>query len=149
MVFLAQLAEGAWGSMPLPNANPFHSTVSTPSSRVMSPPLHPLPIKTNEMYRGGTLKLLLSPEIDSASLCILAGTKTLFLLCSYSPHRLSKIPAQYCMYSNVLLVLKSIGLSPKGVGPSPTLAWPGWKQPDIPVEVDTGRLETDVGRQEF
>jgi hypothetical protein len=38
---------------------------------------------------------------------------------------------------------------PKGIGPSPTLAWPGWKQPDIPVEVDTGRLETDVGRQEF
>ena len=31
---------------------------------------------------------------------------------------------------------------PKGVGPGPTLAWPGWKQPDIPVEVDTGRLET-------
>jgi len=24
----------------------------------------------------------------------------------------------------------------------PTLAWPGWKQPDIPVEVDTDRLET-------
>ncbi len=31
---------------------------------------------------------------------------------------------------------------PKGVGPGPTLAWPGWKQPDIPVEVDTYRLET-------
>ncbi len=28
-----------------------------------------------------------------------------------------------------------------------SLAW--LKQPDIPVEVDTGRLETDVGRQEF
>ena len=27
----------------------------------------------------------------------------------------------------------------KGVGPGPTLAWPGWKQPDIPVEVDTCR----------
>jgi hypothetical protein len=37
----------------------------------------------------------------------------------------------------------------KGVGPSTTLARPGWKQPDILVEVDTGRLETDVGRQEF
>jgi hypothetical protein len=36
-----------------------------------------------------------------------------------------------------------------GVGPGPTLAWPGWKQPDIPVEVDTGRLENDVGMQEF
>jgi hypothetical protein len=23
-----------------------------------------------------------------------------------------------------------------------TLAWPGWKQPDIAVEVDTARLET-------
>ncbi len=31
---------------------------------------------------------------------------------------------------------------PKVVGPSTTLAWPGWKQPDIPVEVDTARLET-------
>ena len=30
----------------------------------------------------------------------------------------------------------------KGVGPDMTLAWPGWKQPDIPVEVDTDRLET-------
>jgi hypothetical protein len=29
----------------------------------------------------------------------------------------------------------------KGVGPSMTLAWPGWKQSDIAVEVDTGRLE--------
>ncbi len=29
-----------------------------------------------------------------------------------------------------------------GVGPSTTLAWPGCKQPDIPVEVDTERLET-------
>ena len=30
----------------------------------------------------------------------------------------------------------------KGVGPSATLAWPGWKQSVIAVEVDTGRLET-------
>jgi hypothetical protein len=30
----------------------------------------------------------------------------------------------------------------KEVGPSTTLAWPGWKQPDISVEVDTARLET-------
>ncbi len=30
----------------------------------------------------------------------------------------------------------------KGVGRGPTLAWPGWKQPDIPVEVDTDRIET-------
>jgi hypothetical protein len=29
----------------------------------------------------------------------------------------------------------------KGVGPSTTLAWPGWKQPEIAVEVDTARLE--------
>ena len=29
----------------------------------------------------------------------------------------------------------------KGVGPGPTLAWPGWKQPDISVEVVTDRLE--------
>jgi hypothetical protein len=30
--------------------------------------------------------------------------------------------------------------SPKGVGPA--LAWPGWRQPDIPVEVDTDQLQT-------
>ncbi len=30
----------------------------------------------------------------------------------------------------------------KGVGPDTTLAWAGWKQPDIPVEVDTYWLET-------
>ncbi len=35
-----------------------------------------------------------------------------------------------------------ISLGHKGVGRAPTLAWPGWKQPDIPVEVDTDRLET-------
>jgi hypothetical protein len=29
-----------------------------------------------------------------------------------------------------------------GVGSDTTLAWPGWKQHDIPVEVDTDRLET-------
>ncbi len=29
----------------------------------------------------------------------------------------------------------------KRVGPSMTLAWPGWKQSDIAVEVDMGRLE--------
>ncbi len=33
-------------------------------------------------------------------------------------------------------------LQTKGVGRGPTLAWPGWKQPDIAVEVDTDRLET-------
>ncbi len=27
------------------------------------------------------------------------------------------------------------------VGPGLTLAWPGWKQPDISVKVDTARLE--------
>jgi hypothetical protein len=46
-------------------------------------------------------------------------------------------------------LLISVWVVGKGVGPGPTLAWPGWKQPDIPVEVDTGRLETDVGMQEF
>jgi hypothetical protein len=30
----------------------------------------------------------------------------------------------------------------KGVGPSTTIAWPDWKQPEIAVEVDTARLET-------
>jgi hypothetical protein len=29
----------------------------------------------------------------------------------------------------------------KGLGPGTILAWPGWKQPDISVKVDTARLE--------
>jgi hypothetical protein len=41
------------------------------------------------------------------------------------------------------LVIQYIGsvVEDKGVGPSTTLAWPGWKQPDIPVEVDTAQIE--------
>ena len=35
----------------------------------------------------------------------------------------------------------------KGVGPSTTLAWPGWKQPDISVKVDTARLATAGSRK--
>jgi hypothetical protein len=37
----------------------------------------------------------------------------------------------------------------KGEEPSTTLAWPGWKQPDIPVEVDTARLETSRFKNGF
>jgi hypothetical protein len=37
-------------------------------------------------------------------------------------------------------LVDSVGF--KGVGPSTTLAWPGWKQPDISVKVDTAQLET-------
>ncbi len=53
----------------------------------------------------------------------------------------------YTVYGDcVLLVIRPAHLPdrdpPKGVGPGPTLAWPGWKQPDIQVEVDTDRLET-------
>jgi hypothetical protein len=59
----------------------------------------------------------------------------------------------YYVYSVTTPVLFSVLCThcntTKGVGPGPTLAWPGWKQPDIPVEVDTGRLETDVGMQKF
>ncbi len=33
---------------------------------------------------------------------------------------------------------------PKEVGLSTTLAWPGWNQPDIKVDVDTARLNTSV-----
>ncbi len=43
------------------------------------------------------------------------------------------------VYAKEGTILKS---HPKGVGPSTTLAWPGWKQSDIPVEMDTARLET-------
>ncbi len=38
---------------------------------------------------------------------------------------------------------EGMGVDPtKGVRPSTTLAWPGYNQPDIAVEVDTARLET-------
>jgi hypothetical protein len=48
----------------------------------------------------------------------------------------------YCSTCYLLYALFSDWLSTKGVVPSPTLAWPGWKQPDIAVEVDTAPLET-------
>jgi hypothetical protein len=41
------------------------------------------------------------------------------------------------------------GIDIKRVGPSTTLDWPGWKQPDIPVEVDTARLETSRFKNGF
>jgi hypothetical protein len=43
-------------------------------------------------------------------------------------------------YSFCFLWLQKITV--KGVGRGPTLAWPGWKQSVIAVEVDMGRLET-------
>ncbi len=43
------------------------------------------------------------------------------------------------MYS---ILLQDLRIPPKGVVPGTPLAWPGWKQPNIPVEVDTGRLKT-------
>jgi hypothetical protein len=43
---------------------------------------------------------------------------------------------------DVFLRSHKLFVEPKGVGPSATLAWPGWKQSDIAVEVDTDRLET-------
>jgi hypothetical protein len=47
------------------------------------------------------------------------------------------------MYSTRHSLIVSLHKSAtKGVGPGPTFAWPGWRQPDIPVEVDTDRLET-------
>ncbi len=47
------------------------------------------------------------------------------------------------MYSwKQLFPAHSLLIRTKGVGPDTTLAWPGWKQPDIPVEVDTDRLES-------
>ncbi len=39
--------------------------------------------------------------------------------------------------SPLAVTFKTYRVRSKGVGP---LAWPGWKQPDIPVEVDTDRL---------
>jgi hypothetical protein len=40
-----------------------------------------------------------------------------------------------------MYILSGENITAKGVGPGPTLAWPGWKQPDISVKVDTARLE--------
>ncbi len=48
-----------------------------------------------------------------------------------------KTPTVKKKLSSVLFILTA-----NGVGPGTTLAWPGWKQPDIPVEVDMVRLET-------
>jgi hypothetical protein len=45
------------------------------------------------------------------------------------------------MVATVHIFREEEGDGTKGVGPGPTLAWPGWKQPDIPVEVDT---DTDL-----
>ncbi len=42
----------------------------------------------------------------------------------------------------ITVQLYSGGDLTKGVGAGMTLAWPGWKQSDIAVEVDTGRLKT-------
>jgi hypothetical protein len=47
----------------------------------------------------------------------------------------------YCSQAGILSNTGWRGIH-KGVGPSATLAWPGWKQPDIAVEVDTEQLKT-------
>jgi hypothetical protein len=69
----------------------------------------------------------------------------LCLFVQYFPARLS----EYFWSDSVLTGLFGTQSKPcmgsgiiKGVGPSTTLVRPGWKQPDIPVEVDTARLET-------
>jgi hypothetical protein len=52
---------------------------------------------------------------------------------------------QVCAFTCVRVCtagLMVVWVTTKGVGPSTTLAWPGWKQPDIAVEEDTARLET-------
>jgi hypothetical protein len=53
------------------------------------------------------------------------------------------------MWPNVLPVGNTESTENKGEGPSTTLAWPGWKQPDIPVEVDTARHETSRFKNGF
>ncbi len=51
-------------------------------------------------------------------------------------------PGQSCVHLYARILSTSFtSVSIKGVGPGPTLAWPGWKQPDISVKVDTARLE--------
>jgi hypothetical protein len=78
--------------------------------------------------------------INSASLCSPAGrydnpipTRCL------APIDFLKIPALNTMNSLLPAGLRKYTI--KGVGRGPTLAWPGWKQPDISVKVDTARLE--------
>ncbi len=45
-------------------------------------------------------------------------------------------PKDIHLYIGLQIVYEHHSGVPKGVGPSTTLAWPGWKQPDIAVKVD-------------
>ncbi len=75
---------------------------------------------------------------DSASLCSLTGHYVKYG-CRTGPHAENRFLGSL----KGLQIRAQDGVPTKGVGrPSPTLAWPGWKQPDIPVEEDTDRLET-------
>ncbi len=47
----------------------------------------------------------------------------------------------YCSIAHLYSIISTYNVIPKGVGPGRTLAWPGWKQPDISVKVDTAQLE--------
>ncbi len=46
-------------------------------------------------------------------------------------------PQDIMYYNSHILTLVKYGVRSKGVGPGMTIAWPGWKQSVIAVEVDT------------
>jgi hypothetical protein len=54
----------------------------------------------------------------------------------------TRYPSWVPVLNKRFIVTGWLHVTTKGVGPSTTLAWSGWKQPDIAVEVDTARLET-------
>jgi hypothetical protein len=89
---------------------------------------------------------LLSPWTKELYLCTVALLlNLLYDLLPSSPPSQTKCT----VYTDIASLWGGVGwgecwtvLWTKGVGPGPTLAWPGWRKPDIPVEVDTDRLET-------
>jgi hypothetical protein len=66
------------------------------------------------------------------------------MLVSYrllSPQFQSSLSGVTLVYRSQCPLLTKCTVNTKGVGRGPTLAWPGWKQSVIAVEVDTGRLD--------
>ncbi len=55
--------------------------------------------------------------------------------------RLEEMPSTLSTLWGRVKEMRMLEFTPKGVGRGPTLAWPGRKQPDISVKVDTARLE--------
>ena len=79
--------------------------------------------------------------VDNLNLCMRArATRKLHVVHFYSWNSSVEVMRGASVFGSVV---KGTGrVTIKGVGPGMTLAWPGWKQSVIAVEVDTGRLET-------